>query len=101
MVIIIPSGGREKERILLDLRRDQLHIEAQTGKLESSLRDVWKRIVEETGEVTLSLSNKEKAISPMVVISWTDESCWPEDLQDRITKEMFPYKEIPSNVIIQ
>ncbi|MDR0328909.1 MAG: caspase family protein [Planctomycetaceae bacterium] len=102
MALIIPSNGREVERIVLDMTREQLHIEAQTGMLKSSLNAVWKRIKEESDIVSPFLS-EEKGMRQSVVISWSDESCWSRDSRKRITKDMFPYKteELPANVTVQ
>ena len=102
-VLIVPSGGHKMEHIALDLNREALHIKAQTGELKSSLSEVWKRIEKETERVSPLLFDEKSSMRQLVVISWSDESCWQKDSRERITKEMFPYKnsDLPVNVIVE
>jgi hypothetical protein len=100
-VLVVPSDGRNMEKIPIELNRNALHIQSQKGELGNTLTNIWKRIETETERVSPFLSDTGVLMRQSVVISWSDESCWPQDSRQRITKEMFPFKDFPSNVTVQ
>ena len=81
-----------------------LHNGVQVSTLNSALHEVWRRIQEEAENDAVSpfLPDENSRMRQSVVISWSDESSWHKDSRERITKEMFPFKDyLPDNVTLQ
>jgi hypothetical protein len=102
VALILPPNGQPIERIPINLQRERLHVTEQTGELRTLLAEVWQRIEEEAEKVVPFLSEAKGSMRQSVVISWSDESCWSKNSRERITKDMFPFKDIlPPNVMLQ
>ena len=104
LALILPPNGQPIEQIPLDLKRERLHIAEHTGELQTLLAEVWQRIEEEADKVVPFLSGAKGSMRQSVVISWSDESCWSKNSRERITTDMFPFKEDirrRSNIILQ
>lgn len=101
VLLLVPSGNRAKEWIPLGLTRQELLLKSQTGELADVLQNAWNLIEEEAGRLSPIFWGVRGSMRQSVVVSWSDESCWPKDSPRAVTVEMFPFKNMPNNVSVQ